>query len=93
MSHSINTAVNRTTESGTLLGKSERISVMEGLKALTIYAAWQFQQEEKLGSIEKNKYADFVILDKNPLKVKAEELKNIAVLETVVAGNRVFEKK
>jgi predicted amidohydrolase YtcJ len=89
----LNTAVNRTSESGTVLGKEEKISVLEGLKALTIYAAWQFHCEDKLGSFVKNKYADMVMLDKNPLHVNPDEIKNINVLQTFVAGKSIFLKK
>jgi hypothetical protein len=89
----LNTAVNRTSESGTVLGKEEKISVLEGLKALTIYAAWQFHCEDKLGSFVKNKYADMVLLDKNPLLVNPDEIKNINVLQTFVAGKSIFLKK
>lgn len=89
----LNTAVNRISESGTVLGKEEKISVLEGLKALTIYAAWQFHCEDKLGSFVKNKYADMVLLDKNPLLVNPDEIKNINVLQTFVAGKSIFLKK
>ncbi|HQN67977.1 MAG TPA: amidohydrolase family protein, partial [Smithellaceae bacterium] len=65
----------------------------EGLKALTIYAAWQLKMEKKLGSIEPGKYADFVILDRNPLKVNPDSLRDIRVLNTFVNGNEVWSRK
>ncbi|MDP5139163.1 MAG: amidohydrolase family protein, partial [Spirosomaceae bacterium] len=88
----MSTAVNRTTESGLLITPVERISVWQALKSMTINAAWQLHMEDKLGSIEKGKYADFVILDKNPLKTQPENLSKIQVLETIVAGNTVWKK-
>ncbi|MCP9769039.1 amidohydrolase [Lacihabitans sp. LS3-19] len=89
----ISTSVNRTTESGTLIGPAERVSVWQALKSMTIDAAWQMHMEDKLGSIEKGKYADFVILDKNPLKVPSQNLSKIKVLETIVAGNQIWKAK
>jgi len=46
-----------------------RISTWEALKAVTINAAHHLNQENFIGSIKVGKSADFVILDKNPLKV------------------------
>ena len=46
--------------------------------------------EDKIGSITTGKYADFVILDQNPLIVAPEALKDIQVLRTIVNGNVVF---
>ena len=47
--------------------------------------------EDKIGSIEVGKYADFVVLDKNPLEVSKENLKEIKVLETIKQGNTIFK--
>jgi predicted amidohydrolase YtcJ len=85
----VSTAVNRSTEAGLVISPNQRISVWQALRAVTIDAAWQLHLEQKLGSIEKGKYADFVILDKNPLKVTPQYISKIQVLETIVAGNRL----
>ena len=87
----IHNAVNRKTESGRVLGEHQRISVMEAIKAVTINGAYQYFEEDKKGSIEVGKLADFVIIDKNPLEIPAEELETIKVLETVKEGNTVFK--
>ena len=89
----LQTAVIRKTREGEIIGPHEAVSVMEGLKALTIYAAWQLKMEKKLGSIEPGKYADFVILDRNPLKVNPDSLRDIRVLNTFVNGNEVWSRK
>lgn len=85
------TSVNRLTESGHLINGAERVSIYQALKSITIDAAWQLHIEDKLGSIEKGKYADLVILDKNPLKNAPEMMSAIKVLETIVAGNTVWK--
>jgi hypothetical protein len=85
------TAVNRLTSSGRILGEDQRISVMDALRAVTIDAAWQVFLEGTRGSIEVGKYADLVVLDKNPMEHPAT-LKDIQVLETIVDGRTVFSK-
>lgn len=86
----MSTSVNRLTESGTLISPNQRVSIWQALKSMTTDAAWQMHMEDKLGSIEKGKYADFVILDKNPLKIAPQDLSKIKVLETIVAGNQIW---
>jgi predicted amidohydrolase YtcJ len=86
----LQTAVTRKTREGEIIGPHEAISVMDGLKALTIYAAWQLNMEKKIGSIEPGKYADLIILDKNPLTVDPGSLRDIRVLNTFVNGSEVW---
>ncbi len=85
----IQTAVERTTKEGDTLGFNQRISVLQGLKAMTQNAAWQIFMEDKLGSLKVGKYADFIVLDKNPLSISIKELQNIKVLYTYVNGNEI----
>ena len=87
----IHNAVNRKTQSGRVLGEDLVIPVMEAIKAVTINGAYQYFEEDIKGSIEVGKYADFVVLDKNPLEVSKENLKEIKVLETIKQGNTIFK--
>ncbi|MDD5169082.1 MAG: amidohydrolase [Syntrophales bacterium] len=89
----LQTAVTRKTREGEIIGPHEAISVMDGLRALTVYAAWQLNMEEKIGSIEPGKYADLIILDKNPLKVAPDSLRDIRVLNTFVNGSEVWSRQ
>lgn len=86
-------AVNRKTRSGRILGPKERISALEALKAITIKAAYQLQEEDTKGSLKPGKLADLVILDHNPLTVKPEKLRDIKVMETIKEGLTVYQKK
>ena len=84
--------VNRQTRSGFILGEDERISVMEGLKAMTTNAAYQYFEEDKKGSLSNGKQADLVILDANPLAVDPMSIKDIKVLETISHGKTIFKR-
>lgn len=81
---------NRLTRSGQILGADERVSVEEALKAVTVNAAYQYFEEDRKGTIEVGKQADFVLLSANPLSVAKEDLLNIKVLQTVARGVTVF---
>jgi predicted amidohydrolase YtcJ len=82
-------AVNRISTSGRVIGKEERISAVQALRAVTIDAAWQDFQEDNRGSIEPGKYADLVVLSGNPLD-NPEDIRDIKVLETIVGGKTVY---
>lgn len=83
-------SVNRLTKSGKELGPEQRISVGAALRAVTIDAAWQNFEEARKGSIEPGKLADFVLLAENPMTVEPTRIRDIEVLETIVAGETVW---
>jgi predicted amidohydrolase YtcJ len=85
----IASALDRTTAQGSILGAEYAISIEDSLKAYTINAAASVHREKDLGSIETGKWADFVLLDRNPLQTPQPEIENIQVVETWVAGRRV----
>lgn len=87
------TAVNRTSRSGAIIGEGERLTPYEALQAITIWSAYQHFEEDEKGSLTQGKLADLVILDKNPLKVAADEIKDIQVLETIKEGETVFSRE
>jgi len=69
------------------------ISRVEALRGITIWPAKaQFEEKEK-GSIEPGKYADFVILDNDIMKMNGTDLPKAKVLKTYVNGEKVYEKK
>ncbi|MCP4977267.1 MAG: amidohydrolase [Maribacter sp.] len=85
----IQTAVERKTASGYVIGNGQKLSVIEAVKSLTLNAAWQINMEDKIGSLEKGKYADFIVINKNPLKIQSNELGTIKCLKTFINGNLV----
>jgi len=86
----IQTAVERKTKSGKDLGSNEKIELLEAIKALTINAAWQIHMEDKIGSLAKGKYADFIILNQNPFEVATGKLDKIECVETFINGNSMI---
>ncbi|WP_192859677.1 amidohydrolase [Bradyrhizobium sp. DOA9] len=82
-------ATTRKTQSGKVIGPSEKVDIATALKAITIDAAYHLQIEDLVGSIVEGKRADFVLLDQSPLSADAEYLRNIRVLGTYVDGVRV----
>lgn len=86
------TAVNRTSRSGKIIGEEERLSPYEALQALTIWSAYQHFEEDMKGSLAPGKLADLVVLDKNPLTVEPDEIKDIVVMQTIKSGVTVYER-
>ncbi len=84
-------AVKRQTKEGKILGKDERISVIQALKGVTINAAYQYFEENEKGSIKKGKIADLVVLDIDPLKTEIDKIRNIKVLETIKSGKTLYK--
>ncbi|MCI1280335.1 MAG: amidohydrolase [Nitrospira sp.] len=85
-------AASRETISGTVFAPSERLTLDEAIRAVTIDAAYVIGMETELGSIEAGKLADFAVLDKDPYEVGVKGLRNIKVWGTVFEG-RPFKAK
>ncbi len=69
------------------------LSREETLKGMTIWAAKSNFEENEKGSLEKGKFADFVILDADLMKVAPEKILDVKVLKTFLGGEKVYEKK
>ncbi len=80
------TAITRETQSGKVFGPEERLTMDQAMKAITIDAAYILHLEDRLGSIEAGKLADFTVLDQDPYAVGATGLRNIKVWGTVFEG-------
>ncbi len=87
------TSVVRETRTGKVIGPDERLSPIEGLRAITINGAYEYFEEKSKGSIEKGKLADLVILSDNPTTIDPEKIKDIVVLETIKEGRTIFKKE
>ena len=85
-------AVNRVSREGGVVGPEQRITPMEAIKTQTLWAAEQYDEGHRRGSLEPGKIADFVVLDRNPLKVEPMAIKDINVVETVKDGVTIYSK-
>ncbi|WP_026896937.1 amidohydrolase [Daejeonella oryzae] len=68
------------------------LSREEALRGMTIWAAKGSFEEKEKGSIEAGKFADFIIMDQDILKVEDSKLLNSKILKTFVNGENVFSK-
>ncbi len=82
------TAITRKTKSGKTLGLDQAINVQQALRAITINAAWQLHMEDKIGSIETGKYADFTVLSDNLYKLPPKLWGQITVEQVWLAGEK-----
>lgn len=64
------------------------LSREETLKGMTIWAAYSNFEENEKGSIEKGKFADFIILDKDIMTAEVNDIPNIKVQKTFVGGEQ-----
>jgi len=61
------------------------------LRAITMNSSYELHQDLATGSLEVGKLADFIVLDRNFLKIPAEEIADVKVLRTVVGGRIVYQ--
>jgi hypothetical protein len=86
-------AVNRVSRAGTVVGPDQRITPLEAIKSQTLWAAEQYDEQDRRGSLAAGKLADLVILDKNPLKVDPMAIKDIKVRETIKEGRSIYVRR
>jgi len=70
----------------------ERVSFEQALAGFTRGAAYAGFAEDKIGSLEPGKWADFILVDRDVSKVDPQALARTQVLETWVAGKKVWER-
>jgi hypothetical protein len=89
----LDATVTRRSRSGDIIGPTQRVDVITGLKTLTIWAAYQQFEEASKGSLEVGKLADFAILAADPTAVDPETIDQIKVLETIKQGETIYVAK
>ena len=64
----------------------------EALHSFTLAAAYAAHQEDRLGSLEPGKWADFIVIDRDYFEIPASEIDDIVVIGTWVGGRQVYDR-
>ena len=70
----------------------QAMSVSEALQSFTINAAFAAHAETYSGSLDVDKYADFIVVDQDIFKINKQDIWKTQVLETWVGGKQVYKK-
>ncbi|WP_217701339.1 amidohydrolase [Tenacibaculum aiptasiae] len=70
----------------------QNISLEEAIKAYTINGAYVMRQENKVGSLEVGKLADFVVLDRDIFTISTSQIKQTKVILTIFNGKEIYKK-
>ncbi len=90
--HGIYSAVSRLTQQGNKLVPGEKLTAVQALEMYTINAAYAAFEEKYKGSITPGKYADLVLLNHDPTRVKPHEIKDLEVEMAIIGGEIFFQK-
>jgi hypothetical protein len=70
----------------------EALNRAETLHSWTYGAAYAAHQEDRMGSLEPGKWADFIVVDRDFFEIPASEIDDIQVMQTWVGGELVYER-
>ena len=68
----------------------EKLSREETLKGMTIWAAYANFEDKEKGSLEPGKFADFILVDQDPMEVELNKIPATKVLSTYIGGEKVY---
>jgi predicted amidohydrolase YtcJ len=74
------------------LNSDPGLSRRQAFRAITTNSAYEMGTERRTGSIERGKLADYIVLDRDPMKVRAAAISETKVLRTVVGGRTVYRR-
>lgn len=84
--------VTRKLTDGTSFYPEQCMTRLEALKSMTINGAYASFYEKKLGSIEKGKLADIIVLSNDLLKIDESQIKRTEVIKTIIGGKIRYSK-
>jgi len=87
----LQSSVTRTDMKGTVWGPRQRVTVEEAIRVGTLHGAYASFEEKTKGSLEPGKFADLVVLGRDPLREDPSSLISIPIERTMVGGRWVYE--
>ena len=75
------------------LNSDPGLSRTEAFRAITTNSAYEMGTEKRTGSLARGKFADYIVVAKDPMKVPATAISETKVLRTVVGGRTVFRAR
>lgn len=85
---SVDTAANRLTNN-----TAQKLTVLDALKSFTVYSAYASFADDVKGTLEKDKFADMVVLSDDIVTSDPQMLLKAKILMTIVRGEVVYENK
>lgn len=70
----------------------QKLNITEALRSFTVDAAYGAYQEKAMGSLQPGMWADFILLDSDPVKGPAEHIWQTQVQQTYVAGKLLYQR-
>jgi len=70
----------------------QKLSLYQAIKAYTYGSAYALHRENELGTLEPGKFADIVVLDRNPFEKEAEDILKTKVVFTVMDGQVIYQE-
>ncbi|MBI3934643.1 MAG: amidohydrolase family protein, partial [Acidobacteria bacterium] len=85
--------ITRKTNTGVAVNLPEAVDRNTALKMMTNWSAWALLREDRLGSLQPGKLADYIVLNKDYFTVPEDEIRTILPLMTVLAGKTMMLKE
>lgn len=87
----LQSCVTRTDTKGNVWGPRQKITVAETIRASTRNGAYASFEENVKGTLDLGRFADLVVLGRDPFSEEPSTLRTIPVERTMVGGRWVFE--
>jgi len=77
---------------GEIIGAQERITLKQAIDLYTVNGAREMRARDKQGALEPGLFADFIVLDRNPLKIPVTQVHDTTVKVVVINGEVVYRR-
>ena len=86
----VQTSITRKTRDGVVCGPHNALNIEEALRSYTVEPAWFDHMEDRKGSIEVGKLADFVVIGEDITQTDPEKIEDIPIHMTIVGGSVIY---